>query len=648
MNNEHYLRQIARGDALRDGGALPESLVVYQEAILAAPELALGPYKLGTALTRLNRLDEAESSYLQALALRPDYPEANNNLGIILAGRGELGSAEIHYRRALADRPAYIEAMINLGNLLAASSRLEQAIAFLFDCSSSQTLAFEEHWRLAGMILHWGRPYDSAKFMALALQRMKRQQTLSSGELAKAALLFAETGCFDGIRALPDIFDIADRIPDNELQTCLLRLLTFAWTAEENNRLRNIYRRHNDALEQGVDASGGRFDPWDRLAAKEPSIGFLGSLALGNNTAKFLMPVLPHLKGRGFRLRYYSSIEHFPGDPVQQRIMDLIDDVKWVRDLSPREVAGTVFADKCTILIDLDGFSRNSKTEAFVFRPAPVQINWINWPTSLGLTSADYFLGSESMIPPDSGLLAETPIAMRTPYGAYTPMIEAAVNPKPPCIGNGFVTFGNASHPYKLSARLIRLWSEVMLRVPGSRFRMIRQECADDAFCEMLAGEFFRCGIAPNRLEFLDFPSLGLSHLEAYNSIDVYLDSAPYGGATTAADCLWMGVPLICLTGPGLHQRLSYGILVAIGVDELACDSEIQFIECAVRLAADPDRITAYRQSLRKRFETSPLRDPEAVAEEAVRAFHFALDDKGKKVLLGIAGSPVFPRARQQ
>ena len=638
MDNEHYLRTIARGDALRDSGSLNESLVVYQEAIIAAPELALGSYKLGTALTRLNLLEEAETAYLKALALRPDYPEANNNLGIILAGRSQLDNAEIHYRRALTDRPDYVEAMVNLGNLLAGSSRLDQAIALLLDCSSSRTLAFDEHWRLAGMMLHWGRLYDGARLMASAVQRTDLRQTLSSGELARAALLFAETGYFDGIRALPDIFGIVARIPDNELRGCLLRLLTFAWTADENVGLRDIYRRHNDALEQDVNASGGRFDPWDRLATREPSIGFLGSLALGNNTAKFLMPVLPHLKDRGFRLRYYSSIAHLPEDPVQQRIMDLIDDVKWVHDLSPREVARAIFDDECTILVDLDGFSRYSKTEAFVFRPAPVQINWINWPTSLGLTSADYFLGSESMIPPDSTLMAEVPIAMRTPYGAYTPMLEADVNPEPPCIENGFITFGNASHPYKLSARLIRLWSEVMLRVPGSRFRMIRQECADDAFCQMLAGEFFRCGIAPNRLEFFDFPSLDLNHLEAYNSIDVYLDSAPYGGATTAADCLWMGVPLICLTGPGLHQRFSYGILVAIGVDELACDSERQFVECAVGLAADPKRITAYRQSLRKRFEASPLCDPEAVAEEAVRVFNFAIEDTRKKVLHGSAG----------
>ncbi|MBK8762930.1 MAG: tetratricopeptide repeat protein [Sulfuritalea sp.] len=633
MNSDRYRQEIARGDALRDSGALDESLTVYQEAFLAAPAQATAPFKKGTALDRLNRPSDAETAYRQALALEPRYPEANNNLAIILAQRGDFRGAEIHYRRALAARPNYIEAVGNLGSLLASSMRADEAISLMRELLSSPAISFEEYWTLAEMMLRWGRVHDGAQFIASALQDEALQKTLSASDMAKSALLFAESGCFDGIRSMPYIFDVAEQMPDIQLRSCLLRMLTFAWTLDENIRLSRIYKRHNDMLENQPEVSESRFAPWDRLASSEPSIGFLGSLALGNNTAKFLVPVLPHLKNRGFRLRYYSTIERLPGDLVQQAVMASVDDVKWICDLSPFEVATMVYADKCTILIDLDGFSRYSKTEAFVFRPAPVQINWINWPSSLGLTSADYFLGSKHMIPRVPGLMTEIPIEMSTPFGAYTPMIEAMVRPEPPCIENGFITFGNTSHPYKLSARLIRLWADVILRVPNSRFRLVRQECADESFCGMLVNEFRRCGVAPNRLEFYDFVSLGMSHLDAYSSIDICLDSSPYGGATTAADCLWMGVPLVCLTGPGLHQRLSCSVLAALALDELICSSESQFVERAVLLAKSPNRVAEYRQTLRTRFEKSPQCNAKAVADEAIRAFNYSLDDTRKRIL---------------
>lgn len=485
--------------------------------------------------------------------------------------------------------------------------------------------SFSEQLILAETLVNWGLPFEAMDLMAKALDR--RKATAASERMDSVALMLSETCSFGGLRALGGLLDYAETVPATALKRFFLKLLPQVWTQDENWRLRDLYRRYDESQERAVEAMGQRFAPWDRLNGPEIVVGFLGSLSVVNSTAKFLLPVLPYLKGRGFRMRYYSTVQPVPGDPAQAELAATMESMAWLHEASPQAIAQQVYADGCTMLIDLDGHSRFSKTEAFVFRPAPIQVSWVNWPSSLGLASADYFLVDRYLIPPDSSLLSETAVAMGAPWGCFTPLAEAAVVSELPCVRNGHITFGNASSPYKLNARLIRLWAEVLRRVPEAKFRLIRHECADEGFRANIVGEFQRYGIAPERLEFFDFRGQGLSHLEAYGGLDICLDSAPFGGATTAADCLWMGVPLISLVGPGVHQRLSYSILASIGAEELAVGDEVGYVECAVGLAADPARIAAYRASLRGRFEASSLRDPQAVADEVVAAFGAVLED---------------------
>lgn len=419
----------------------------------------------------------------------------------------------------------------------------------------------------------------------------------------------------------------AEALPPAALRSRFLRLLADTWSLADNLRLMALYRRYDETLQSAPEKTGGASACWDRLDAPQVTVGLLGSLAAPNNTSKFLVPLLPWLKDQGYRLLCYSTCPSLPGDPVQREVARTMDAVSWVQGLSAQRVADRVEADGCSVLIDLDGHSFFSKTEAFARRPAPVQMCWCNWPSSLGMASADYFLGDCYLVPPEPELLSERPIAMDVPFGCFTPMAEVPVVPEPPCMRNGYVTFGTTAKPYKLNSRLIVLWSLILARVPTARFRVVRHECRHEPFRAAVAAEFRRCGIAPERIEFFDFPAAGLNHLQAYGTLDICLDSAPFGGATTAADCLWMGVPMIALVGPGVHQRLSYSMLGAIGAEELACTDESDYVACACELAADPVRIRHYRATLRQRFSASPLRDPKAVAEGVIAALQFALDD---------------------
>ena len=193
---------------------------------------------------------------------------------------------------------------------------------------------------------------------------------------------------------------------------------------------------------------------------------------------------------------------------------------------------------------------------------------------------------------------------------------ETPVNPEPPCKRSGYVKFGTLNNAYKYSRKSVALWSEVLHRVPNSRFIVIRPEASSVIFRANLVSEFKRNGIEANRIEFFNNWLNDLKFDECYNHFDISLDTFPLTGGTTTVDCLDMGVPVVSLAGPAMHQRISHAILHGTGLGELSTDSEAGYVETAVALASDPDRIAAYRATMRDRLRTSNLCNAQSYADD--------------------------------
>jgi Flp pilus assembly protein TadD len=626
-----FISKLNLAESLRDSGRLLESRALLDSLREIYPASSQVYYKLGVLLSRMGDGNGPEANYRQALSLDSNNSPAHNNLGLILQERGDISIAEHHFREASRLPNPLFEATLNLAILLGRSKRNDEMLELVETACAQRPLAYPELLRIIKVPFQFNFKFFAARLLTSAMQRQPHHFPRRSEEIVQTLIVLGETGYFDGLRILGDIFDLVDRIAASDLTPMLLRTLSWAWSLEENQRLRATQARYDDYLENKTIQAGEKIDILSLIGAldvKELTIGLLGSLRLGNNTAKFLLPLLPHLAKGPHQFVYYSTTALIEGDPVQKELIGSMNTVKSVADLTPFEVARQVAADRCAILIDLDGFSRESKTKALVSRAAPVQISWINWPSTLGLSSADYFMGNQAMLPDDLSLMSETPLLMRTPYGAFAPMLNSEVSPNLPCQTNGYITFGISCAPPKLHERMVRVWSDILAEVSDSRLRVIRHECADDEFCDMLTREFTRWGINPDRLEALDFVSQGLNHLDAYSTIDICLDSAPYGGATTAADCLWMGVPLIALRGPGIHQRLSPAIMEAVGVSELIVATPKDYFTLATELARSVDRLQGYRTNLRAQFQRSALCQPEMVAQEVFRCIGEAVRSK--------------------
>ena len=292
--------------------------------------------------------------------------------------------------------------------------------------------------------------------------------------------------------------------------------------------------------------------------------------------------------------------------------MTLFEDFVVIGMMSDKVAADRIREDGIDILIDLNGLTRDTRVAVTAFRPAPVQCTWLGYPLTTGLEEMDYFLLDRFLAPTDSSILIEEPWLLD---GAWLCSVDHGDLPAlwdPPVARNGYITFGTLNNAYKFTRDTLRVWSEVLKRVPDSRFLLVQAKREHGLLCQNLMQEFVNNGVDPERLLYVSNDPE--QHMQFYNEMDLSLDTLPQTGGTTTNEALWMGVPVVSLRGLGIHQRLSHAILSHVGLSELSVETEEEFIETAVALANDIDRLTHYRQTLRDRFKVSPLRDEEGFA----------------------------------
>jgi predicted O-linked N-acetylglucosamine transferase (SPINDLY family) len=187
------------------------------------------------------------------------------------------------------------------------------------------------------------------------------------------------------------------------------------------------------------------------------------------------------------------------------------------------------------------------------------------------------------------------------------------INPIPPVGRTGIVTFGTANNPYKYSPEMLRGWAEIVNRVPGSRFLFVRPEGGSQAFRGNIRKVFQEAGVSPDRVL---FNAVRAAHMPVYNDIDIALDTFPQTGGTTTCEAAWMGVPTVSLVGHSIFERLSYSILSNAGLPDLCAQTYGEYVEIAVKLAADRERLQALRTGLRDQLKASPLGQTEQFAKD--------------------------------
>ncbi len=568
------------GLALNGNGRVGDAIDAYQSALALRPNYANAFYNLGDALRSTGNLDGAIAAYRQAIGLRPDFAEAHSNLGNALADKGQLDEAISSYRQAISIRPDFAQALNNLGNCLKDREQFADAIAAFTKAIDLNPSSAEFHLNLGSVFKALGRLDEgiSETRKAIALKPQSHE--------AQSNLLFSlhyHAG-FDA------------------------KML-----AEELHRWG---REHADPLRPS-DEHDINERPRDPRPDRRLRIGYVSPDFREHVVGQNLLPLLSHHDRDKFEITCYAHV--LAPDAMTKRLQQQADHWKNIVGVSNEEVARHVREDSIDILVDLALHTAQNRLLVFARKPAPVQVTWLAYCSSSGMSAMDYRLSDPYFDPPESDLSGYAEKTMRLPhtYWCYQPGGPAPEPTQTPAIDNGFITFGCLNNFAKVSAAAMDLWAKILVAIPTSR--LILHAPLGDRQTE-IAERFARGGVEKNRIRFVgNQPWQG--YAQTYSQIDIALDPFPFGGGITTCDALWMGVPVVTLSGKTAVGRGGRSILSNIGLPELIAYTPDQYIQIAIDLARTTERLNNLRLSMRARMLASPLMDAPAFARDMEEAY---------------------------
>lgn len=551
---------------------------------------------LAQVLADLGRADEAIGHHREAIRLQPRYAEAHKNLAKALAARKQLGEAADCYRQAIEIAPDDAEAHCKLAAALFGQGRfLEDALQHCREAVRVDPRCAEAYTNL-GRILH------------------------------------AQGKNEEGIEALWQ----AVRIAPND--SVLWRTLIFYLNYHAEYDQATIYDAHRRWGELQADPTvkpllnnryGNSPDPQRRLR-----IGYVSPDFRSHPVAHFIEPILAHHDHTAVETFCYAELAHVHiarsgADPVTERLKARAD--RWIETfgMSDQDLAQRIRADRIDILVDLAGHTANNRLTVFTHRPAPIQVTYLGYPNTTGLSSLDYRL-TDTWADPQGQEAFYTERLVRLPQGflCYAPPDYAPEVAASPARANGAITFGSFNALQKTTPEVIAVWARLLHALPGARLILKNRSWAsgeqDRSSQEHYHGLFEQHGIGRARIELIGWQPSPADHLRMYGQIDIALDTFPYNGTTTTCEALWMGVPVITLAGDRHAGRVGVSLLTRAGLTESIAQTPEDYIKLAVQLAGNTERLGQLRARMRERMRNSPVCDGKTFVralEDNYRAF---------------------------
>jgi protein O-GlcNAc transferase len=355
-------------------------------------------------------------------------------------------------------------------------------------------------------------------------------------------------------------------------------------------------------------------------ASERLRIGFISGDFRTHSVAHFFEPILSARDRGVFSYVLYSN-SHLR-DAVTERFRAYADDWRDIWQLTDDALIELIRNDRIDILVDLSGHTVYNRLAVFARRAAAVQVSYLGWPASTGLSTMDYRITDAVTDPPvpADDWHCERLLRMPDTQWCFRPFGTPALPSPLPAREAGFVTFGSFNNLTKASDTLLACWAQILVELSSSRLRLTRVRSAQRA-AEIIA-LFGRSGVSPERIDCVPYannPPYG----QQFAGIDIALDNYPYNGVTTTCESLYVGVPVVSLYGRNGVSRSGLSLLGALGLGELAASTPEQYVEIAVALGSDLSRLERLRTSLRTRFDQSSLRDERRFAanfEELLRS----------------------------
>jgi len=585
-----------RGVVLHDLKRFDEALACYDGALVRRPDFGELLLRRGNALRDLKRMEEALASYDRALAISPGHAEVLNNRGNVLKDLKRLDQALESYDRALAILPDHADILNNRGNLLKDLNRPEEALA-CYDRALALQPDFAEALNNRGTVLTDLKRLDEALTSYDHALAIKPDYPFLPGNRLHAKLKICD---WSGLAE--DFAAIAEQIEAGAKASSPFAALGTLVSAAIQRTCAENYVREKYPPNSSLPRIERRSDH-DCIR-----LGYFSADFHNHATAHLFAEMFERHDRARFELNAFSlgPTKH---DSMRARLKNSFERFIEAGSQSDQDLAQLARSLEIDIAVDLNGFTKHHRTGIFALRAAPIQVNYLGYPGTMGAGYIDYLIADATVIPPDEQRhYAEKIVYLPDTYQpndtqrpiAEKPFTRAECNLPP----TGFV-FACFNNSYKILPEIFDIWMRLLENVEGSVLWLLE----DNASAERnLQAEAQRRGIVPQRLVFAPRRELS-EHLARHRLADLFLDTLPYNAHTTASDALWAGLPVLTCLGETFAGRVAGSLLKAMGLPELITTTLAEYEARARFLAGHPEELPRLRAKLAANRLTTPLFD---------------------------------------
>jgi predicted O-linked N-acetylglucosamine transferase (SPINDLY family) len=599
--------------ALHRRGAVAEAAARYAEVLRADPGNAAAHCYLGMIACQHGRFAEGAERARQSLACDPANARAHVLLGRALAALGQPAAALSSFDRAIALEPNAARVHGHRADLLAELSRNGEAIESYDRALALAPDAVADWFNRGGALIAVGR-YEEA--IASFERAAALDPKLANADVLRAPLFLSKLRLCDWTNYRDEAAQLVSMIRAN--QPLSVPYAAFFLPCSPGEQLQCAQRYVQDQPAQ-PSVWRGEIYCHDRIR-------------LAYLSADFREHATSHLAAGLFeqhdRSRFAITALSFGEDDdsaVRRRVAAAFERFIDVRDESDQDIAELMRRHEIDIAVDLMGFTKDNRHGVLARRPAPIQVNYLGYPGTMGAPFVDYIIADATVIPEEhDACYAERVVRLPGSYQANDSRrpIEAARPSRRDCglPDDGFV-FCCFNNTQKLNPDTFDVWMRVLQAVDNSVLWLLEGSATASANLHAMAE---RRGVAARRLIFAANTSLP-EHLARQRVADLFLDTLPCNAHTTASDALWAGLPVLTQIGTSFAGRVAASLLRAVGLPELITATPQDYERRAIELAKDPDGMALLRHKLAANRATTPLFDTALFArriEAAYAAMH--------------------------
>jgi protein O-GlcNAc transferase len=642
------------GEILRADGAFTPSLDCLRRAIQLDPGYSPAHHNLGVALVDLRQYLEAAVAFHQATRLAPRWLEPRLQLVRLLIGARRLEEALEHVQVMVAQQPQSAEYRRILGTIFNELQRypeaeaafrqtVEQDPACVLAWNDLGAVCWKQHkteeaaaaWRkameiapgfdwpfnnYAGVLKDIGRVEEAVRYFRRSLQINPQMHAVRSNMLLSMhySTAFSPMQIYQEHREWERQFHAMPptRLVDPSAPSGVEESVGGAAAT------RPIPVPSLDRMDGEAGLAGERGRRWGRGSERPLRVGYVSADFRSHSVADFLEslwknhrrgPSASEVRGRSLRppleMFAYSDVAH--PDTVTERLRNYCDAWRDIRHLDTDAVVQLIRQDRIDILVDLAGHSANNRMPVFAMKPAPLQVTWLGYPDTTGLSTVAYRLTDRWADPEGLTESLHSEQLWRLPRGflCFQPTPGGPdVGPLPSGQGKT-LTLGCFNNFAKLNLPLMESWAEILRRLPDARLLLKATVLGQEYAKRAMQDYFDQAGLDAQRVQLIGSEPDFFRHLAWYHEVDLALDTFPYHGTTTTCEALWMGVPVITQAGKVHCSRVGVSLLHQVGLESLVAQDRGEYIDKAVTLAKDTEQLAGLRRSLRVRMQASSLLD---------------------------------------